>query len=216
MNGSRSNGIIWSKHVVDLKFDILTAKKSSKIIFVACIPENILIYLVVWQILLNFEAVFMKFAVAYSIVSRDSLLKMLLVLQNLRRQDVLTVHYCMWGYSIGKGANHRGNESHYLWEAFIMRFVTWRLEILAKFQNDSVTWQGNDRCSWDVFIMPWYHSVHLILYKVYLYGMMGQLYQLSAWVSVRCSFLTGWAMREASRRRTSDKIRLLRFFVYSR
>ena len=129
----------------------LLQRKVQKSFLLPAFPENILIYLVVWQILLNFEAVFMKFAVAYSIVSRDSLLKMLLVLQYLRRQDVLTMHYCMWGYSIGKGPYHRGNESHYLWEAFIMRFVTWRLEILAKFQNDSVTWQGNDRCSWGCF-----------------------------------------------------------------
>lgn len=88
--------------------------------------------------------------------------------------------------------NHRGNESHYLWEAFIMRFVAWRLEILAKFQNDSVTWRSNDRCSWDVFIMPWYHAVRYYFIIMYVYGIMGLLYQQSAWVSdVARSWLNG-------------------------
>lgn len=65
--------------------------------------KNILIYLVVSQIRFNFEAVFIKFAVAYNIMSGDSLLKMFLVLQYLRRLDALALHYCRWD-CIGKGA----------------------------------------------------------------------------------------------------------------
>ena len=39
--------------------------------------------------------------------------------------------------------------------------------------------------------------------------------QSSAWVSVRCSFLTERANARASQRGTSDRVRLPRFFVYS-
>ena len=56
-------------------------------------------------------------------MSGDSLLKMFLVLQYLRRLDALALHYCRVGLH-RQGCQIRGNESHYLWEAFIMRFVT--------------------------------------------------------------------------------------------
>ena len=112
------------------------------------------------------------------------------------------IHNC----NVGQGILKVGEYGTTIYEkAFIMRFVSWRCEIW-QFQNP-VTEHGNDRCSWVICSVPISHQLSRICFCCVCVGwcLHGINIQSSAWVSVRCSFLTGWAHARASECGASDR-----------